>query len=384
MKIGYLYLTKKHLRDKFISKLSFEVCLTKIISNDYDLLFFDEPSLCNYILDKNKFQIPLIYCALEEEKPIQLIPSLHRIVTFSPFKPLNPWGFPENLFINYFPLPEIEPSTISKNNQQKRILHIPSSNDYNLYATRNIIRFFNQHSSFQLTIHYFGDKEELEYICNPNIQINNGKTDHNIKWEDYDIFIGSEDYAVEAIFQKKPVIIVGKRGMGGLVVPENINSFFRYRFEGRNGGELQEYIPERILNAEIQHIETINIENILNENYYLLHKILPHHLSAPFLMLEIQKIIQLNRNILSNQYNNIYPSLQKHIQFIHSDHNSFIINTLTGNFMGELENDAIEWLNEMKGNTPLSDLLNTIRIEEKEEGIAFIKELWDKKIIILN
>lgn len=61
--------------------------------------------------------------------------------------------------------------------------------------------------------------------------------------EKADIVVGSGAIALEGVLHRKPVIVVGEYGFGGLLNPDNLIVHHRNNFQGRIGGRKDEYFP---------------------------------------------------------------------------------------------------------------------------------------------
>lgn len=70
--------------------------------------------------------------------------------------------------------------------------------------------------------------------------------------EGADLIIGSGITAYEGVARRKPVIVVGDYGLGGLVTPNTFRSHYNNRFKGRINGKKDEYFPLESLEKEIK------------------------------------------------------------------------------------------------------------------------------------
>ncbi len=80
----------------------------------------------------------------------------------------------------------------------------------------------------------------------------------------HDIIIANGDTIYNAISANKACIVVGEQGYGGLVSASNMQLLSTNNFQGRIGGYIGEYIPEKLLQDDLQTITTFD-EKELNE-----------------------------------------------------------------------------------------------------------------------
>ena len=70
--------------------------------------------------------------------------------------------------------------------------------------------------------------------------------------EEADLIIGSGITAYEGVARRKPVIVVGDYGLGGLVTPDTFRSQYNNRFRGRINGMKDEYFSLESLEKDIK------------------------------------------------------------------------------------------------------------------------------------
>lgn len=70
--------------------------------------------------------------------------------------------------------------------------------------------------------------------------------------DEADLIIGTDITAREGILHRKPVIVVGDYGFGGLVTPDTFRSQYNNCFRGKINGAKDEYFPLEILEREIK------------------------------------------------------------------------------------------------------------------------------------
>jgi len=89
-------------------------------------------------------------------------------------------------------------------------------------------------------------------LFNPNIEYIHASIDTNDLIKKSSIIIGNGHTVLAGLLQCKPVVIVGCRGLGGLVTKENIATQYCAGFHGRVGAEKGEFVPAVLLEREIK------------------------------------------------------------------------------------------------------------------------------------
>ena len=77
-----------------------------------------------------------------------------------------------------------------------------------------------------------------------------------------DLVIGTDITAREGILHRKPVIVVGDYGFGGLVTPDTFRSHFDNRFRGRINGMKDEYFSLERLEGEIKRSTSLTFQEL--------------------------------------------------------------------------------------------------------------------------
>jgi hypothetical protein len=87
-------------------------------------------------------------------------------------------------------------------------------------------------------------------------------------YQEADMVIGSGRTAVEGMAYRKPVIVAGLRGLGGIITPENYPRFKKIMFSGRFNGALHEGIPPAGLMASILAAQMKEeMDDIISSNF---------------------------------------------------------------------------------------------------------------------
>lgn len=80
--------------------------------------------------------------------------------------------------------------------------------------------------------------------------------------EESDLIIGTGIMAREGILHRKPVIVVGDYGCGGLVTPDTLHSQYDNSFKGRINGMKDEYFPLEKLAEEIKKSTDLTFQEL--------------------------------------------------------------------------------------------------------------------------
>lgn len=94
--------------------------------------------------------------------------------------------------------------------------------------------------------------------------------------QEADIVIGAGSIAREGILHRKPVIVVGDYGLGGLITPENLRTQYNNNFGGRINGMKDEYFSLEKLEGEIKKSTSLTFQELQmmsNQMITFLHNI---------------------------------------------------------------------------------------------------------------
>lgn len=86
--------------------------------------------------------------------------------------------------------------------------------------------------------------------------------DINAYIQDANIVIGSQQVALNGILHKKPVVVIGEYGSGGLLTSENVLAQYHNNFSGRIGGTHEEYFPLEQLQHDIEKAFTVSTQEL--------------------------------------------------------------------------------------------------------------------------
>lgn len=99
-------------------------------------------------------------------------------------------------------------------------------------------------------------------VENPRFKMmtSNDNVDEWIK--EADIVIGSGAVALAGVLNRKPVIVVGEYGFGGLLSPDNVAAHHHNNFRGRIGGMKDEYFPLSELLKDIERGFRLSLQEL--------------------------------------------------------------------------------------------------------------------------
>lgn len=125
-------------------------------------------------------------------------------------------------------------------------------------ALFKILRTMNRLTRYKISI--CSRNESLKAITNSNITVSDST--HSI--EEYvkrsRIIIGSGYAILFALKHRKPFIVVGERGYGGIPKEVNILPFYRNFFQGSIGGRLDGALPENLVFEDIMNLMSHSID----------------------------------------------------------------------------------------------------------------------------
>ncbi len=158
-----------------------------------------------------------------------------------------------------FPQKEIDTPQKETSKKEKQLLI--DIRKYNLQhpLIYKLIPLCNLMVKLKVTILY--EEKPLLPLLNNNIKM----LDRNkVSVEDMivqsDIVVANGDTVLKSVLLGKPCVVVGEQGYGGVITPQNLKIFYQNDFQGRIGGYLNEYIPEHLLQNDIQKLTSLEDE----------------------------------------------------------------------------------------------------------------------------
>lgn len=293
---------------------------------------------------------------------------------------VNEWGFPQE-FIENIPSPII-PHFIKYKYSKKKISNLLAFYDLEengIDVMRMLIMGANTLPNIKLNIVYNEGYNVLNKIANPNINFIkfSKRTNETSLFAKSDLILGSGRTAIKSLSLGKPVIVVGRRGFGGLVTPENYIEFKKRNFEGRFGGEENEIIPIDLLSDHI--VDTLNkgkeLFPIISSNYKAVCTDYNIQIVADRLVSVICEIKSKNYGLKKmSEFKKLKPLFLPEFTFVENKEDSFyIMNKINFKIFFNIQCSLKEILEKLDGNTSIEDIF-------KENGYGHIDMRVFKKI----
>jgi hypothetical protein len=354
----------------------------------YDLVVaFNKNALKNINEYVTRKKLPLIYLINADEinlqfpEDLRLISTVFLIDSFGknadfllPKSLVNPLQLIEEL-------PEMTELVKPIIKKPKLLVYIEEKESRYPYVLQ-LIPVFNLWVKMQIIIMTNGDEFPRIYSSHITIQ-NIEKTKLADEISNSDIVLGNGNIIQKAIVLCKPCIIVGERGFGGIVTPDNFKTRIKNGFLGRIGGELNEYIPERVIWDSVLDILDWNeqqYKELLTANYNLLQNQKTEN-EMSFEQI-IQKVSEKHRNIDKNStiakltVSGIFGIAQA------TKEKYVLVNKSTRQIHANLEKEETDIIGLFKEPCTVGDALERSEYSsEPEEFNAFVSELVNEKIL---
>jgi len=166
----------------------------------------------------------------------------------------------------------IETSYFSQNNSsiqnrlENHFLLLLSDEPYEYLLLQRICSFFNKNHDKYLVI--CANENVIEKYCleiNPNISYEKIENKSTLIIKSTYILCNRHN-CYDSILSNRPTIVLGQHGLGGIVYPHNYQFFETSDFKGRPGGDINEIIPENLLDYEISYYQQFpNKEKMLED-----------------------------------------------------------------------------------------------------------------------
>lgn len=259
--------------------------------------------------------------------------------------------------------------------QNRKKIYVDIDQQSGGQTLHNLIGFLNLMETYDINI--FSENNLYRQLINKHLSIVKDWEKINEYIEKSDIVIGSGYSAMQGVLSGKEVIIVGERGYGGLVTSANIQDHYRNYFQGRNGGQIGEYIPTNLLHRDMEfEPEGYDKRKIQEQLYRLVESQQESFLKKTGEVIKLSKLMtgdissikfRMNTDfILSKSKGYRFNLLNKNLYNIHKRFN---------------ESECVVLLG-FKEPTKIDDLLNKYPEEYKYDIHEFIKSLIYKKLIL--
>lgn len=293
----------------------------------------------------------------------------------------NESGIPEEL-IRRVDMNHFSPKFKSAKNR-KVIYYSDEFYDSPIQVLR-IIQLFNQLPSVNLEI-YAADsiRNKLVDFCNANIEFHLGQIAEGPK--EVSLMITHGYAARKFIAQKIPTLIIGPKGMGGWVSPDNLKQLFEHNFSGRPNGSPDETLPLGILADEIMSIEQCRdldtlLEKCKNSLQVMLAKM--KHYSLQYAIEDLQSL--KDRLEDKEDRNLLYPQLASNVSVIQSEDQLLFQRTTIHDLLFALPFDDWTFSEDLKqGQLNCSELQQKYQMDDQAFWEVLIP-LWQRKAVIFK
>ena len=369
-----------------------------IIKENWDLIILQNSYNLRHARNvvSNFENIPVIFIShsTTPENNIINLSNLFKIFKVADYIDTKGWGVPEEMCEVLY-----NPVKINLKKRNFRLLKKP----YNiLMLTRldpdkaeickTFIKLFNNQTIFKLTIVGNGPYYDfLKSIANSNINFVGEKTNVNQYYLRSDIIIGTGRTVLEAISNKKLCIVVGIRGFGGMITPDNFKKFQKYNFSGRVGGKYKEKFSElQVLNELKKCIKSKNITKIIDGNYKLVIKYHDIKIIGKQLEMACNNVFILNKKLNNSQeILGLRPILSRNIRLkkMNNKNEYGIFNKATNTFLGSCNSSMKRIMLKFRGNLTVYQIISELGYSNTGDLKVFLKNLkalWNLKVIIFR
>jgi hypothetical protein len=367
--------------------------LNKVTYSKWDIVIYFDSVIQSkaFSVQSKVLKLPSIFLSFSEKaihQPIMTINPINRIVNcYRPNPKIQGKNFDSyaifcrrSTFIFNFTAKELE------NENFDSFIHIITDEDYNLAIVKRIISVIGGSPNTKLYI--YGNHFEKQFI---NIELYD-----NVFFEVYDesnpinlssnsIIIGSGQPIYESILNNIPAIIVGERGLGGIMADKLLKKQYLTDFRGRIGAELFEAIPASILGGEISTI----LSRLKNNEY----EALP--LSKDIKRFEenyldivgiIGYVISVNKQLVSSDYLKLIPKVNPlvTIELVNDEQYVIFLNRNPTFVLGKNEYNIVSKINSIDN---ISHIINSAILEYKSSKniiYTFFKGLYSSNIIYFS
>lgn len=350
----------------------------------WDLVVFQNADVWQTPFFRKLKKVPWLFISTRRDIQGYIAPAPHLfgVVNMSGVD-LTVWGVPHEMQLR-LPQP-VEKTADYYFYEEKpeicRIVYCPTdtsvhTNDFKLLSSL-------QATNIQVTL-LSDSYRALATAFPPSVEIGSPK-----KWfstfQKAHVVIASGQDAIRAMALGKPCVIVGDRGLGGLVTPANYETLQSGCFTGRKGGYVGEMVPSDLLKAEIRKVfrtdytEPMRILRKKVWNTYGLKKF------AIGLSGEIQRMANLSNTMKSPQKRfALKPFISSICQLQEMEGKLYIMRGML--CFGELEEEMSAVLKQCDGKTSIQELLERNGYNAEEGAIIWsnLHELWKEKLILFT
>ena len=262
--------------------------------------------------------------------------------------------------------------TETHNNEHKKDYLVIAVNS--ITTIQKLTPLLNTLFAYRIYIISIKDYISFKYI-NPNIHIVNNRNKIDDLFRDAQLIIADDQSVIRGILLKKPVLLVGQYGYGGLITNENFDLLYRYGFSGRPGGNFGEYLPYDLITYDIQEAH-----NILDNELELIRRRLIIKLEGEYssLIRKIDYYIELRHSKI-HQYmlvkNPIYSIISNEVS-----NSCYLINNITNQMLYDITAEECSYLIFFETPHHINDFKNEIY----KLNMETLNELISLKILIYD
>lgn len=342
---------------------------------NYDIIIAFNRKGYNNIKKQKKAITPLVYalCSSDIESEYMYEPNLFdRILLINDERNIYSKFFPQD-FTTQIGIPfNLINKAITYKKNYNILVRVDQSTLFKIIPILNNIYQFN-------FIVITESPLKFKKIVNSNIILVKS-TDEKISYylTTSSLVIGNGVFILDSLQYNKPSIVVGKYGLGRYIQYDNFKQQYITGFQGRNGAEIGEYIPQKLLSYEISRL--IEITNSLDCNFKRLKKTINEQYSLTSSKIDklMISICSKNENIWSTLYR-----LCETYKYIENKNNKyFIIDKRFNKIFSTIGYEEYEIIKTFDSIITPIDVYKIRGCSDKTDFIDFIRQLISNKIII--
>ncbi|MFA8436883.1 MAG: hypothetical protein ACEPOZ_20435 [Marinifilaceae bacterium] len=348
----------------------------------------DQVDFCEAIQKSDTLcHIPVVFIHVGTNNPFRFS-NLCSVVSLKNITDLSVMGIPDELNLRLPFLRKFEScpkSSVDFSTNPPHIIFLYEKEAYDLeYFQRAVIAFA---AVCDFPIHLVGDfPGYFEEMFSPGIGVVLHLESLSQEVREHAIYICEGYRVVDCVCNKRPVICLGSQGLGGWLHPDNFETLWDADFQGRPLGNTQDVIVGELLEDEVfRIINEENLHNVLDQNSVLYSRFVQPEASFKKFDSIIEESLILGEFLrYGANLDRLYPIYNRSLERIGGGEDQVILSVKKNcYFLGVLEADVAEFVENLDGDMNLLQLFEEMEIEESE-GIPFFLQLWQKKIINFN
>jgi len=372
------------------------VSRSEIKESDWDVVLVDD--LEHYVWIKSLIRSkPIIFIAHTNDSRNQCfaVKNLYRvIVSNSTIRPSS-WGIPDRIvsYLSFQPTLPVIMKKRSRKSKYFKIAYIINENDSTLATARKVLSALNLVTYCQVIV--LGTEENKALLlnqANPHIRFLDKDKSYLTTLYSVDAVLASGEDILNSLRFNIPSIVLGEKGIGGLVTTQNYGDFDETNFQGRVGGAYNEDIPFPLLDFEIKlalELEEYPFRPIISQATF-------KQISDRFnkSMIATFKLIVFKEYVLYKRLKNNYDvlKLKPHIvvninvSSVGSQYNShcIITNLLSNKIIGSLDKAEASVIEHFNGINTINTILGQFDLFPKADILSIVHQLWGMKVITFS